>query len=176
MLHETLKHVAPLCEALESNIEDFDGDASYLAHQSAELIMWVQTLQTLFDAQPSNPRKALAALDESIASLQAVRKQVFSDAEQRVLAGEDVEGFAVKQGKATRTIPDYNSAVALLESCAGISKSWMFEQKPLGLPAIEKLLVAQKINPEAREALLSQFVTVTDGKSKVYVYPNGVRR
>lgn len=165
MLHETLKHVAPLCEALESNI--MDGDDATVQEQSSELIMWVQTLQTLFDAQPSNPRKALAALDESIASLQAVRKQVFSAAEQRVLSGEDVEGFAVKQGKATRTIPDYNSAVALLESCAGIPNTWMFEQKPLGLPAIEKLLVAQKIKPEAREALLSQFVTVTEGKSKV---------
>lgn len=155
MLHETLKHVAPLCEALESNI--MGGDDATVQEQSSELIMWVQTLQTLFDAQPSNPRKALAALDESIASLQAVRKQIFSDAEQRVLSGEDVEGFAVNQGKATRTIPDY-------------PESWMYESKQLGLPAIEKLLVAQKIKPEAREALLAQlaqFVTVTEGKSKV---------
>lgn len=165
MLHETLKHVAPLCDALESNI--MDGDDATVQEQSSELIMWVQTLQTLFDVQPDNPRKALTALDESIASLQAVRKQVFNAAEQRVLSGEDVEGFAVATGKASRTIPDYNAAVSLLEACAGIPNTWLFESKPLGLPAIEKLLVAQKIKPEAREALLAQFVTVTEGKSKV---------
>ena len=165
MLHETLKHVAPLCDALESNITNEDDVA--VQEQSSELLMWVQTLQTLFDVQPDNPRKALAALDESIASLQAVRKQVFSAAEQRVLSGEDVEGFTVTQGKQARTIPDYNAAVSLLEACAGIPNTWLFENKPLGLPAIEKLLVAQKIKPEAREALLSQFVTVTEGKSKV---------
>ncbi|QZI93299.1 hypothetical protein SIPHO075v1_p0076 [Vibrio phage PS65A.1] len=167
MLHETLKHVAPLCDALEKNIEDFDGDASLLAHQSAELIVWTQTLQSLFDLEPSNPRKALEAIDQSIASLQSVRKHVFAAAEQRVLSGEDVEGFAVTQGKATRSIPDYNAAVALLESAAGIPNSWLFENKPLGLPAIEKLLVAQKIKPEAREALLEQFVVIKEGKSKV---------
>ena len=165
MLHETLKHVAPLCDALESNI--MDGDDATVQEQSSELIMWVQTLQTLFDLQPDNPRKALTALDESIASLQSVRKQVFSAAEQRVLSGEDVEGFTVATGKQTRGIPDYNAAVKLLEACAGIPNSWLFENKPLGLPAIEKLLVAQKIKPEAREALLAQFVTVTEGKSKV---------
>lgn len=167
MLHETLKHVAPLCDALEKNIEDFDGDASLLAHQSAELIVWTQTLQSLFDLEPSNPRKALEAIDESIASLQAVRKAVFAAAEQRVLSGESVDGFKVAHGKSTRSIPDYNAAVMLLESAAGIPNSWLFENKPLGLPAIEKLLVAQKIKPEAREALLEQFVTVTAGKSKV---------
>ncbi len=167
MLHETLKHVAPLCDALEKNIEDFDGDASLLAHQSAELIVWTQTLQSLFDLEPSNPRKALEAIDESIASLQSVRKAVFAAAEQRVLSGDDVEGFKVAHGKATRSIPDYNAAVEVLGMAAAIPESWLFENKPLGLPAIEKLLVAQKIKPEAREALLEQFVTVTEGKSKV---------
>ncbi|CAM0045865.1 hypothetical protein VPHK459_0078 [Vibrio phage K459] len=165
MLHETLKHVAPLCDALESNI--MDGDDATVQEQASELIVWTQTLQSLFDLEPSNPRKALEALDASIASLQAVRKTVFAVAELRVLAGEDVEGFTVTQGKATRSIPDYNAAVMLLESAAGIPNSWLFENKPLGLPAIEKLLVAQKIKPEAREALLEQFVTVTAGKSKV---------
>ncbi|AUR83256.1 protein of unknown function DUF2800 [Vibrio phage 1.032.O._10N.261.54.F5] len=165
MLHETLKHVAPLCDALESNI--MDGDDATVQEQASELIVWTQTLQSLFDLEPSNPHKALTALDESIASLQAVRKHVFAAAEQRVLAGEAVEGFTVKPGSNTRSIPDYNAAVALLESAAGISKSWMFEQKPLGLPAIEKLLVAQKIKPDAREALLAQFVVVKEGKSKV---------
>lgn len=165
MLQETLKHVAPLCDAIESNIND--GDHATIAEQSAELVMWTQTLQTLFDVEPSNPRKALEALDASIESLQAVRKRVFSAVEQRVLSGEDVEGFTVKAGAAKRSIPDYPAAVTLLESAAGIPSGWMYEQKPLGLPAIEKLLVAQKIKPEAREALLSQFVTVTEGKSKV---------
>ncbi|CAH9012857.1 protein of unknown function DUF2800 [Vibrio phage 141O35-1] len=165
MLHETLKHVAPLCDALESNI--MDGDDATVQEQASELIVWTQTLQTLFDVEPSNPRKALEALDESIASLQAVRKQVFAAVEQRVLAGEDVEGFTVKSGTSKRSIPDYPAAVMLLESAAGIPSGWMYEQKPLGLPAIEKLLVAQKIKPEAREALLAQFVTVTEGKSKV---------
>ena len=167
MLHETLKHVAPLCEALESNIND--GDHATVEEQASELVVWVQTLGTLFDAQPANPHKALKALDESIASLQAVRKQIFGTAEQRVLGGEDVEGFAVKEGKATRTIADYNAAVKLLESAANIPNSWMFESKPLSLPAIEKLLVAQKVKPADREALLEQFVTVTAGKSKVVV-------
>lgn len=165
MLHETLKHVAPLCDALESNI--MDGDDATVQEQASELIVWTQTLQTLFDVEPSNPRKALEALDESIASLQAVRKQVFATVEQRVLSGEDVEGFTVKAGASKRSIPDYPAAVMLLEAAAGIPSGWMYEQKPLGLPAIEKLLVAQKIKPEAREALLEQFVTVTAGKSKV---------
>ncbi|AUR87728.1 protein of unknown function DUF2800 [Vibrio phage 1.103.O._10N.261.52.F2] len=165
MLHETLKHVAPLCDALESNI--MDGDDATVQEQASELIVWTQTLQSLFDLEPSNPRKALEAIDRSIASLQAVRKHVFGVNEQRVLSGEDVEGFKVTHGKSTRSIPDYNAAVMLLESAAGISKSWMFEQKPLGLPAIEKLLVAQKIKPDAREALLAQFVVVKEGKSKV---------
>ncbi|AUR98408.1 protein of unknown function DUF2800 [Vibrio phage 1.250.O._10N.261.55.E11] len=129
MLHETLKHVAPLCDALESNINGgtLRDAPSVIVEQSSELILWVQTLQTLFDAQPDNPRKALTALDESIASLQAVRKQIFSDAEQRVLSGEDVEGFTVTTGKQTRTIPDYNAAVSLLEACAGIPNTWLFE-------------------------------------------------
>ncbi|CAM0076844.1 hypothetical protein VPHK391_0079 [Vibrio phage K391] len=165
MLHETLKHVSPLCDALESNI--MDGDDATVQEQASELIVWAQTLQSLFDLEPSNPRKALEAIDQSIASLQAVRKTVFAAAEQRVLTGEAVEGFTVKAGASKRSIPDYPAAVTLLESAAGISKSWMYEQKPLGLPAIEKLLVAQKIKPEAREALLAQFVTVTAGKSKV---------
>ena len=165
MLHETLKHVAPLCDALESNI--MDGDDATVQEQASELIVWTQTLQSLFDLEPSNPHKALTALDESIASLQAVRKHVFAAAEQRVLAGEVVEGFTVKLGSNTRSIPDYNAAVALLESAAGIPNSWLFENKPLGLPAIEKLLVAQKIKPDAREALLAQFVVVKEGKSKV---------
>ena len=165
MLHETLKHVAPLCDALESNITNED-DVT-VQEQASELIVWAQTLQSLFDLEPSNPRKALEAIDQSIASLQAVRKHVFAAVEQRVLAGESVDGFTVKAGKATRSIPDYNAAVMLLESAAGIPNSWLFENKPLGLPAIEKLLVAQKIKPEAREALLEQFVTVTAGKSKV---------
>ncbi|CAM0107500.1 hypothetical protein VPH234P10_0077 [Vibrio phage 234P10] len=165
MLHETLKHVAPLCDALEKNIEEDEHPT--IQFQASELIVWTQTLQTLFDLEPSNPRKALEALDESIASLQAVREQVFAAAEQRVLAGEEVEGFKIKAGAASRSIPDYNAAVALLESAAGIPNSWLFENKPLGLPAIEKLLVAQKIKPEAREALLVQFVKVKTGKSKV---------
>ena len=165
MLHETLKHVAPLCDAIESNIND--GDDATVQEQASELIVWTQTLQSLFDLEPSNPHKALTALDASIESLQTVRKQVFATVEQRVLAGEDVEGFTVKAGASKRSIPDYPAAVTLLESAAGIPSGWMYEQKPLGLPAIEKLLVAQKIKPEAREALLSQFVTVTEGKSKV---------
>ncbi|AUR82383.1 protein of unknown function DUF2800 [Vibrio phage 1.023.O._10N.222.51.B4] len=165
MLHETLKHVAPLCDALESNI--MDGDDATIQEQASELIVWTQTLQSLFDLEPSNPHKALTALDESIASLQAVRKHVFAAAEQRVLAGEEVEGFTVKPGSNTRSIPDYNAAVELLGMGAAIPESWLYEQKPLGLPAIEKLLVAQKIKPDAREALLAQFVVVKEGKSKV---------
>lgn len=165
MLHETLKHVAPLCDALESNI--MDGDDATVQEQASELIVWTQTLQALFDLEPSNPHKALTALDESIASLQAVRKHVFAVAELRVLAGEAVEGFTVAQGKATRSIQDYNAAVELLGMGAAIPESWLYEQKPLGLPAIEKLLVAQKIKPDAREALLEQFVVVKEGESKV---------
>ena len=167
MLQETLTHVSPLCDALESNIND--GDHATIAEQASELVVWVQTLNTLFNVEPSNPHSAIKALDESIKSLQAVRKQVFSAVEQRVISGETVEGFAITQGKAVRSIPDFNAAVTLLETTAGISKSWMFEQKPLGVPAIEKLLVAQKIKPEAREALMAQFVETTEGKSKVVV-------
>lgn len=70
MLHETLKHVAPLCDALESNI--LDGDDATVQEQASELIVWTQTLQSLFDLEPSNPRKALEAIDQSIASLTQV--------------------------------------------------------------------------------------------------------
>ena len=85
MLQETLTHVSPLCDALESSIEHVHTPS--IMEQASELVVWVQTLNTLFNVEPSNPRSAIKALDESIKSLQAVRKQVFSAVEQRVISG-----------------------------------------------------------------------------------------
>lgn len=167
MLKPTLDHLMPLCSALESNIND--GDHATIAEQSAELVVWLQALNTLFDVNPVNPHKAIQSLDESIKALQAVRKQVFSSVENAIASGENVEGFAVKPGGAVRSIPDYNAAVKLLTTEAGIEQSWLFENKPLGVPAIEKLLIAAKFKPAQREALLEKFVEVTEGKGKVVV-------
>ncbi|WGH28566.1 protein of unknown function DUF2800 [Vibrio phage 13VV501A] len=163
MLKETLTHIAPLCASLETQLDDFDGDASYIAHQSAELVMWVQTLQTLFTGKD---RRTLDALDESIASLQAARSALLADVEQRIANGQEVEGFTMKAGAITRRIPDYNMAVMAL-SALGVDESKLFEQKPLGVPAIEKLLKASGLKPDDREAVMVQFVEAVPGKMKV---------
>ena len=166
MLQETLQHVSPLCDALEKNIND--GDEATIAEQAAELVMWVQTLQGLFDVEPANPRTSIQSIDDTITSLQSARKSIMTDVEKRIADGEDVQGFGYVTGKGSRTIEQYSTAIIAM-GLVGVDRDKCYEKKELGVPAIEKLLKAHGLNPDEREAVMGQFVTVKPGKAKLEV-------
>lgn len=60
----------------------------------------------------------------------------------QLLAGKSISGWKLVEGRANRTIPDYSKAVAKLTS-AGYEESMLFERKPLGVTALDKLVGGQ---------------------------------
>lgn len=163
-----MKHILTQMEAissaLESNIND--GDHATIAEQAAELVVYTQQFTAMLQpVTPETARQRVDALDEAIEDLTIARSEALAVVGAHLEAGQDVVGFHVKPGAISRKLIGIDEATVALSGI--VEPDDLFERKPLGVPAIEKLLTKRGVKPADRETLMSLFVESKPGKCKV---------
>lgn len=94
---------------------------------------------------------------ETIAYLQDIMQNI----ESRVLDGEDIEGFEVKEGSKTRVIT--KEGLEYLERVLGEDKVYEIKKKPIGITKLEEL-----VDDEEMASLIQKgVVAFKPGKPKV---------
>jgi hypothetical protein len=76
----------------------------------------------------------------------------------KLLHGGEVKGWKLVEGRSVRTIADTEKAFAEL-TAAGFESDMLYERKPLGLTALEKLCGKKKLTE-----LIGQYITKPSGK------------
>lgn len=79
--------------------------------------------------------------------------------------GLEVDGFAYKAGRKTRTVKDPTQLVDALSQY--VERDELFETKLRPLSDVEKRLTAAGFKPAERDAILSPYIDVKAGKPKL---------
>lgn len=82
-------------------------------------------------------------LKESV-GLEDFLKDIKAGALDKILQGQDIPGWKAVEGKSNRVITDVDKAFEDLEN-AGYEKDILYERKPLGLTALEKVVGKKKL-------------------------------
>lgn len=77
----------------------------------------------------------------------------------------EVEGFKLVNGRGTRKVTSQDDVEKVLDGI--VDKDELYENKPIGVPAIEKLIASKGLKPTQRAELMEQFVIETIGKPSV---------
>lgn len=94
---------------------------------------------------PILSNKELGEVLLKIEGLDSWLKDLKTEALNQLLQGNDVEGWKAVEGKSNRTITDVDKAFEILKE-NGIDEALLYERKPLGLTALEKLVSKKKFN------------------------------
>lgn len=88
-----------------------------------------------------------------------------TEAAQVMEAGGEATGFSYAKGRSTRSV---RSLPLLVQDAVelGLERVNFYQPKPLGVPAIEKLLNS-KLEPDEATRLLSKHIEVVQGKPKL---------
>lgn len=71
-------------------------------------------------------------------------KDLEAEALRQILDGNSVEGWKAVEGKSNRKITDVDKLFDILKTEGGIEEALLYEKKPLGLTALEKLVTKKK--------------------------------
>ncbi len=71
-------------------------------------------------------------------------------AQEKLLAGGDIPGWKLVEGRSVRTITDTDKAFSVLTD-SGYDSDLLYERKPLGLTALEKLCGKKKLEEMFKE-------------------------
>lgn len=81
----------------------------------------------------------------NVDGLDAWIKDLKTEALNQILKGNEVAGWKAVEGKSNRVITDVDKAFEILKG-NGIDEELLYERKPLGLTALEKLVTKKKFN------------------------------
>ncbi len=81
----------------------------------------------------------------NVDGLDAWIKDLKTEALNQILKGNEVAGWKAVEGKSNRVITDIDKAFEILKE-NGVDEALLYERKPLGLTALEKLVTKKKFN------------------------------
>ena len=107
--------------------------------------------ETLTDAEIGDVLQRAIALENWVKGLEEY-------AQDKLLQGGEIPGWKLVEGRSVRTITDTDKAFGVLTS-SGYDSDLLYERKPLGLTALEKLCGKKKLTE-----LIGEFITKPAGK------------
>lgn len=107
--------------------------------------------ETLTDAEIGDILSRAIALESWVKGLEEY-------AQDKLLQGGEIPGWKLVEGRSVRTITDTDKAFGVLTS-SGYDSDLLYERKPLGLTALEKLCGKKKLTE-----LIGEFITKPAGK------------
>lgn len=107
--------------------------------------------ETLTDAEIGDVLQRAIALENWVKGLEEY-------AQDKLLQGGDIPGWKLVEGRSVRTITDTDKAFGVLTS-SGYDSDLLYERKPLGLTALEKLCGKKKLTE-----LIGSYITKPAGK------------
>jgi hypothetical protein len=107
--------------------------------------------ETLTDAEIGDVLQRAIALENWVKGLEEY-------AQDKLLQGGEIPGWKLVEGRSVRTITDTDKAFGVLTS-SGYDSDLLYERKPLGLTALEKLCGKKKLTE-----LIGSYITKPAGK------------
>ena len=117
-----------------------------------------QTGSTVMNLPPQLSNEEVGSILKEAQFLASWVKKLEAYAEKEILAGKEIPGWKLVEGRSNRTITDQLQAFTALQS-AGYDEALLYERVPLTLTKLEAL-----ITKEHKDTILAKYITKPQGK------------
>lgn len=135
-----------------------------IASQKGSVASWEDLAEEFYYQEVSDRKERVEALMELESILAQTREKYLAEITNELMLNKPVAGFKLQAGRKTRSIKDMDKAEKMLKDW-GVDRQAIYKETFIGIPALEKILIPL-YSKDRTEELLSEFVTMTEGKPK----------